>query len=152
MDAVLVGNFAVMPRGDIVRAQLFRLFEEGPELDFPIAQYVGVGRSARLVLGEEIGEYSIHILLGEVDRIIGDIDQGAHATDVGVVLLGGTAPVLVVFFPVEHEQPDDVITLLFQKQSGNGAIHTAAHADDDCFRHKSTRYPSLKRGTDKKIL
>ena len=102
-----------MPRCDIVRAQAFGFFQKRTEFDFSIAKHVGVGGSARLVFGKEIGKNSVHIFFGEIDGIIGNIQHGTNPAHVRVIVFGGAAAVLVVFFPVEHKQPDNVIALLF---------------------------------------
>ena len=62
VDTVFMRNFAIVSRGDIICAQLFGLFEKGAEFDFPVAEHVGIRRSARLVFGEKIGKDSVEIL------------------------------------------------------------------------------------------
>ena len=63
MHVLLVQNVAVMPRGNVIRAQPDRIVLEGAELDLPVAQHVGIGRSARLVLAQEIGKDALGIFL-----------------------------------------------------------------------------------------
>ena len=136
VDLPLVRDAAVMARRDIVRAQLLCILLEGAELYFAVAQHVGVGRPARAVLRKEIGKDALHVLARKVDGIVGDIEKAADAADVLEVLLGGTGAVFVRFLPVAHEEPDDVIALLFEEQRGNGAVHAPAHAHyDGLFRH-----------------
>ena len=93
MNAVFVRDLAIMPRSDIIGSQFFRLFEKGPEFDFTIAQYVGIGRSARLVFGEKIGKDPVEILFGEIDRVVGNVEERTDAADVGIILFGRTASV-----------------------------------------------------------
>ena len=113
MYAVLVGDFTIMPRRDIIRAQLLCFLQEGAELNFTVAKNVGVRGAPCLVFRKEIGKDPIHVFLGEIDGVIGDVEYGANAPYVGVILFGGTASVFIILFPVEHKQPDDVVTLLF---------------------------------------
>ena len=46
--------------------------EKGAELDLPVAQHIGIGGASRAVLVEEMGEYLVPVLAGEVDRVQGD--------------------------------------------------------------------------------
>ena len=135
MDALFVGDFAVVPGGDIVGAQLFRLFQKRPEFDLPIAQDVGVGGAPRFVFGEKMGKHPLHIFLGEIHRVIGDVELCAHSAHVGVILFGGAVSARVLLFPIQHIQPDDVSALSFQQQRGDRTVHAAAHAHDYPFRH-----------------
>ena len=122
---------AVMPRRNAVRTQLFRIRAEGAELDLAVAQHVGVGRPARLVLGEEVREHALAVLLREIDGVIRHAELVAHPLYVLEVLLGGAGAALLL--PVDHEQAHDVIALFFEQESGDGAVHPAAHADDGCL-------------------
>ena len=102
-----------MPRGDVVRAELFRFAKKRTEFDFAVAKHVRVGRSARGILGKEVGKHAIEIFFGEVYGEIGDVDGGAHLAHVGVIVGGGAYAVFVGFFPIAHEKTDHVIALLF---------------------------------------
>ena len=113
MHAVFVGNFAVMSRGDIIGAELFRFAKKRSELDFAVAEHVRVRRSSRGVFGKKVRKNAVEVFFGEIYGVIGNIDDCAHFAHVCVIVGGGTHAVFVGFFPVAHKQPDDVIALLF---------------------------------------
>ena len=60
-----------MPRRDIVRPQLFRLFQERAEFNFTVAKNVGVGGATSLIFGKKIGKHPIHVLLGKIYGVVG---------------------------------------------------------------------------------
>ena len=136
VDIPLVRDAAVVTRCDIVRAQLLCILLEGTELYFAVAKNVGVGRPARAVFREEVGKDAFHVLARKIDGIVGDIEKAADAADVLEVLFRGAGAVFVRLFPIAHEEPDDIKAFLFEKESGNGAVHAPAHAHyDGLFRH-----------------
>ena len=143
MNAVFVRNTAVMPRRYIVRAEFLGVFFERTEFYFTIAKHVGVRRSSAFILFEEIGKHPVHILFGEIHAVVRNVEFSRHSSHVGVIVLGGTAAVLIVLFPVFHKQTDHVITLLFQKKGGDRTIHAPAHTDNDRF-FTHTRLPTPK--------
>ena len=133
MSIAVVSYSAIVSRRDIIRAEFAREIRKRSELDFAIAKHVGVRRSALLVLVDEKFENVVHILLGKIHRVIRDIDFVANISNVRPVLLARTATAKVCFFPVGHIKSDNVKTLLFQKSSGDRAIHAAGHTDDNSF-------------------
>ena len=127
---------AVVARRDKVRTQLLCILLEGAEFYFAIAQNVGVGRPARAVLRKKVGKDALHVLARKIDGIVGDVEKTADAADVLEVLFRGAGAVFVRLFPIAHEEPDDLKAFLFEKESGNGAVHAPAHAHyDGLFRH-----------------
>ena len=109
-----VRDIAIVSRGDIIGAQRERVFLERPEFDLAVAKNVGIGRSAALILLQEIRKHPFAVFFRKIDRIIRNADQIAHAPHVLVILLGGAAAVFVVLFPVDHKKSDDVVALLLQ--------------------------------------
>ena len=55
-------NTGIMTGGQFVRAQFERLVQKRLELDFLVAQNIGIGRTPRLVLLQEIGKDLVPVL------------------------------------------------------------------------------------------
>src|SRR5487761_2237572 len=99
---------SVVPGGDAPGAEREGVIEKGPELDFGIAQYVRIGRAPGLVLGEEGAEHALLVLGGEIHRFELDADPIRNRGAIDQVLARRTIRVIVVVFPVLHEQADDL--------------------------------------------
>src|SRR5487761_2452975 len=99
---------SVVPGGDAPGAEREVVIEKGPELDFGIAQYVRIGRAPGLVLGEEGAEHALLVLGGEIHRFELDADHVRNRRAIDQVLARRTIRVIVVVFPVLHEQADDL--------------------------------------------
>ena len=93
---------------DLFRAQRARVLEKGLELDFAIAQHVGIRRASGAVFAEEILEYAVPVFRGEVARVERYAEFGAHAHRIGAVAVGLAFAETFVFDPVLHEQAGDV--------------------------------------------
>ena len=131
----------VVAGGDHVRALFQRVVEEAFELDFGIAQHIGVGRAACAVFFEKIGEYLVFILRGEIDDVDVDADDVGHGDGVEGILFDAAIFVVVVVFPVLHEHAAHAVSLLFEQRGGYGGIDAAGEADDDvvlCVCHKKS--------------
>ena len=77
-----------MTGSDFFCAQPHGVVQEGLELDFGVAQDVGVGRSAALVFAQKLGKDAVFVFGGKVDVLdfnaehIGD-RRGVQEIDVG---------------------------------------------------------------------
>jgi hypothetical protein len=103
-----------MPGGDVFGAARDGVVEEGLELDFGVAQHVGVGGAAGLVFGEEIAEHAFLVFGGEVDRLDLDAEHVGHRQHVEKILARGALLGVVVVVPVLHEDAEHVVALLLQ--------------------------------------
>src|SRR5690242_13443032 len=134
-----------MSSRDPVGPEAKRVIEEGLELDLGIAKYIGVGRAAGLIFGQEIVEHALAVFRGEVDCIDVDTDPVGHRNRVDQVFTRGAVFVSVVVLPVLHEQAEDFESLLLQQPGGDGRIHASGHAYYDflaAHQSKSTRMSS----------
>ena len=61
-----------MPRRDQVGTQTHGVIKEGFELDFSIAEHIGIGGAACLIFAQELCEHSVFVFTGEVNGL--DID------------------------------------------------------------------------------
>ena len=104
---------AIMTGCHEVGAQFICVFGKRTELYFTIAQHVGIGRSALCVFVQKVLENPVHVLFGEIDRIIGYAQFSANADNV-VPVVGGSAVAAFFLFPIVHEKTDDVVALSFQ--------------------------------------
>ncbi len=124
----------VVPGGDVFGARAMCKVEKGLELDFSVAQHIGVGRASGLQFGKEIGEDAVAVFRAEVHRIDFQPDDVGHRQHVKKILPRRAMPV-VVLFPVPHEHAKQVVSLLFQQIRGDRGIDAAGHADDDAPSH-----------------
>jgi len=66
----------------------------------------------QVVFAQEFGEYAILVFGGKVDRLDVDADHVGYAGRVQPVSAGRAEVVVVVIFPVLHEQANDFVALL----------------------------------------
>ena len=118
-------GFGALPDGVIQKAF---------EFDFGVAQHVGVGGAAGLVFLQEVGEYFVFVLGGEIDDVDVDADDVGHGDGVERILLDAAVFVVVVVFPVLHEHAAHLLPLLLEQVGGYGGIDAAGQADDDVLR------------------
>ena len=117
----LLGLAAVVSRGDKIGAQPERFAQEDVEFDFAVAQHVGVGRASLFVFREHVIDHAGAVVRREVDDVQRDVqffcDQlGEDAVVVPrAVALERSRRVV----PVDHEQPHDVMPLLFEQVGGD---------------------------------
>ena len=103
----------VVAGGDKIGPQIFGgKLQEGFEFDLFIAQDVRVRRAAGLVLFQEQLKHVVPVFRREVHRVQFDAQLVADRLRVGQIGRGGAVLFVVVFFPVFHEQPSDLIALL----------------------------------------
>jgi len=136
----------VMAGRDPIGAQRDRVIEEGAELDFAIAQHVGVGRATGGVIVEEMGEHALAILGGEIHRFELDADDVGHGRCIDEILARRAVFVGVVVLPVLHEETDDVIPLRFQQPRSDRRVDATGHADDDAFPARHQRFAITPSG------
>jgi hypothetical protein len=121
----------VVAGGDKIGPQPPGMVQEGPELDFGVAQDVRIGRPTAAVLIQKIAEHPVLVLGGEVDLVQRDAQCFAHRPCVVQILGGGAVASIEGFLPVLHEHAMHVVALLDQQQGGDRGIHAARQADDD---------------------
>jgi hypothetical protein len=129
--AVALSHPRVVAGRDLLRAQAQGVIEEGLELDFRVAQHVGVGRSSRLVLAEELRKDAVLVVSREVDVLDLDAQHVGHAGRIEEVLARRAVFVVIVVLPVLHEDRDDLVALLLQQVCRDGGVDPAGQPDDD---------------------
>ena len=129
-----------MAGGHVIGPDAVGIVEQAAELQPRIANDAGIGRSAGGVLGDEVSDDPVELLL-EVDGVERDVELVGHAPGVGGV--GGGAAALLAkrqavagtgFFrllPVPHEQPDHFVALFAQEPRRHTAIDSAGHRQDN---------------------
>ena len=125
----------VMAGRDEIGAEITGIVEKSLELDFLVAQDVGVRRAPCRVLGQEHLEHMIPVLGGKVHRLQRYAKPVAHTLGVREILLRGAVFRAVILVPVLHEQAGDVMALLQQTQRRHRGINPAGHADYDSGGH-----------------
>ncbi len=123
----------VVPGRDHLRPHRHRMVEERAELDFRVAEDVGVGRAAGRILAQEVGEDALLVLLREVDGLDLDADHVRHGGRVEEVLTGRTVFAVVVILPVLHEEAGHVVALFLQEPRAHRRVDASGEADHDFF-------------------
>ncbi|MNT28585.1 hypothetical protein D3C72_1642810 [compost metagenome] len=123
-----LGNARVVAGGDPLGAQLAGRIEEVLELHFAVAQHVRVRRAAGGVLGKEVFEHPLPVLVGKIAEMERDAQQPADSHRIAAVILGAAVAAAIVG-PVLHEQTGHGLALLYQAPGGDGRIHAARHAN-----------------------
>ncbi len=117
-----------------VGAEAERISEPRAELDLAIAEHVGIRRAPGLQFRQEMREYALAVLRGEVRAMQRDADLGTDASR--ILEIGGRGAVAgFVFLPVRHEQRLDLVAGIAQQEGGDGGIDAAGQRDDRA-RHR----------------
>ena len=135
-----------MARGDKIRADRFGILRQPAELQPVVAPHAGIGRAAAVVFADEIIDDPAEILL-EIQHVKRNAQNPRHAPGIGgiqhraaslLALADGSRRHRRGFHAVRRAEPqeyaDDFVPLAQQKRRGDGAIHSAAHGDDDFAR------------------
>ena len=131
-DAVVrMPDAGLVARGDQIGSHGHGVVKKGSELDFRIAEHVGIGRAAGAVFPEETGKDAFLVLFGEIDGFDIDADDVRYAARIDEVLTGRAVFTVIVVLPVLHEEADDVVALLLEKPCADGGVHSARKSDDD---------------------
>ena len=110
----------VMAGGDLLGTQAHGMVQKGLEFDLGVAQDVGVGRAAGLVLTQELGKHAVLVVGREVDMLDLDADNIGHRRGIHKVDVGRAVLAAVVVFPVLHEDADHLMTGLLEQMGGDG--------------------------------
>ena len=121
----------VMACGNQVGAQLRGVVEKGAELDFPVAQNVGVGCTAGAVLRQKVVKNAIPIFCSEIGTMEADPQLIGYRLSVGQVLFGSAVFSAVILFPVFHEQAFNPVARFNQHECRDGGIHAPRHTNND---------------------
>jgi len=131
MHAVADFFACIVSGGNGIRALFYGVVQKAFEFDFGVAQHIRIRRAPRAVLFEEISEYVVFVLGGEVDDVDVYADDVGDGNGIERVLLDAAIFVIVVILPVLHKHTAHLITLLFEQGGGYGGIDTAGESDDD---------------------
>ena len=139
--AVAATTLGVVAGGDEVGLELLAVGPQLAELQPVVADDARVRRPAREVLVGEVVDDAAEVAL-EVEGVERDVEPVGHAA--GIAGIEGAAAALLVRGAVvlgavdagAHEQADDLVALLLEQVRGHGAIHAAAHGQDDTGRHR----------------
>ena len=88
------------------------MVQKGFELDFAVAQDVGVWGAASRIFFQKHREHPVFVFAGEVHGFNVHAHYVGHAGSVQPVLPAGTIFRVVIVFPVFHEKTNHVVTLL----------------------------------------
>ena len=105
----------IVAGGNTLCTEHLRVIEERLELDFTVAHDVGIRRAPDTILVQEIFENVIPVLAGEINRMQWYAEPIANLLRIGKIDTGRTILLGIVFLPVLHEQPFDLVTLLQQQ-------------------------------------
>ena len=128
----------VVAGGKVVRAEFCGVVRHFGEFDFAVAEDVRVGGASGAVFGEEVAEDALVVFGDEVHGVQRDAEGFANIARVFDVFFGAAIAAAVGFFPVFHEDAEDVVTGIAQEEGGDGGINAAGDADGD--------FGALRRG------
>ena len=122
---------AVVARGDVVGPEFQRFAQETVEFDLAVAQHVGIGRAPPFVFGEHILDHTFAVFVREVDHVQGDVQLLGHQFGEDPVVVPRTVALERArgVVPVDHEQADDLVSLLFQQPGRHRRIDAARKSD-----------------------
>jgi hypothetical protein len=129
--AISFAHAGVVAGGNLFCAQAHGVVQKGLELDFGIAQHVGVGRAAGLVFAQKLRKHAVLVFGGEVDVFDLDADHVGHGSGVYEVDVGRAVFAVIIVFPILHEDAGHVPALLFEQVRRDGRIHAPAQTYDN---------------------
>jgi len=121
----------IVSGGDMRGTEAARPLERDTELDLAVAEHVGIGRAAGRVLTQEVPEHALAVFSGEARAVQGNAELRGHGTRILEIAPGGAVGIVVVLFPVAHEEPLDVPAGLLEEQRGDRGVDPSGEADDD---------------------
>jgi hypothetical protein len=118
---------AVVAGGHAIGPQTGGGLQEGIELDFPIAEDIGIGRAAAGIFIEHVIHHAGPVLLAQVHEIERNADFAGHHLGHEAVFFPLAVTVQGPFrvVPVLHEHGKNIVALLLKQQSRDGRIHTS---------------------------
>src|SRR3954471_3241890 len=128
-----LADLGVMSSGDPISTKLEGVIEKGLEFDFGITQYVRIGRSPCPELGKKSVEHAVLVLRREVHRFNIYTNDVRNGDGIDQVLARIAVLVVIVVFPILHEQAEHFIPLLLKQPGCDRRIHSTRHADDNAF-------------------
>ena len=125
-----------MPGRHHIRAHLLRHAQESIELDFTVAEHVGIGSPALGILVEHIIDDALAVLLAEIHEVEGYANLAGDDFSHVLVLLPLAVAVQgsVGIVPVLHKHSEHVVALLFEQQSGNAGVNASRKAYTNLHR------------------
>ena len=128
-QASAAADACVVTGRETLRTQPTRIGQAEAELDFPVAQHVGIRGPARAQLREEMREDAFPILHRETDAMQRDAEL--RATAARILEVGGSGAIaFAVVLPVRHEQALDIVASILQQQCRDRRVDAARHRDD----------------------
>lgn len=100
-----------MAGGDVIRALVQGMLEEGLELDFLVAEDIGIRRAAAAVFGQKIFEDPFPVFADEIDGVEFEAEPLADIPGIACIIGGGAGKTGVGLLPVFHEHAADAVTL-----------------------------------------
>ena len=115
----------VMARGDGISPLGHRVVQKRFELDFGIAQNIWVGGATGGIFPQELGKNTVFVLGSKIHGLQLNAQGVGHGGGVQKVLTGRAVLVLVVVFPVLHEDADHPMALFFEQPGAHCRVNPA---------------------------
>ena len=129
---------------DAGAAELVREVDQAPHLEVTVADGAGIRCAPSAVLGDEVVD-DAREFLGQIDGLERNVHRGRNHARVAGVRQGATGLLVDLvrrdLHAVAHEQADQGVAALDELPRDHGAVHAAAHGDDQLlFRGELNRH------------
>ena len=128
----LFGLATVVSRSHEIGSQLEGFLQKNVELDFAVAEHVGIGCAPFRVFGEHIVHHPATVLVREIDRMERNVEPSGDKFGEEPVVVPGA----VAFerargvVPVDHEESDNLMSGLLEQVGRYRRIDAAGESDN----------------------
>ena len=103
-----------MTGGYAVCTELLSELQKSLKFDFPITENIWIWSAPGKVFIKEMAKYITPVFARKIGSLKRNLEFLTDCFSVGKVFGGATVLIVVVAFPVFHEQAGDLMTLLFE--------------------------------------
>ena len=126
ISRLLLRLTAIVPRSDIIGTHLECLLKKDIELYLSVAQHIGVGRAALLILRKHIIDHAAAILLREVHKTKRDIQSFGNQLCKNLVIIPRTVTLQRTrrIVPITHKKAYNIVALLLEQICRHRRVHS----------------------------
>ena len=130
-----------MSRGHSVRTELVGRFSKEVELDFSVAQHIGIGRASRGILCKHVVHDALSVGVGQIDHLERNAQVLSDQEGVVGIVYPRTSVVQGhrIVDPIAHEDADHLVACPLQLQGGHAAVDATGQANYNAHGAKLQR-------------